>query len=203
MCTGNSVQHHESGTVGGMIRPFTASSLCATPKGVDFFKGTSSPADAGDGVSTYLALIFGTLLSSQGTDASFVLTRRTFSGAFLRALPFGLAVSRFRLYQIVLTQFPRFDACLKGVAFALLCGEIKLYQSFFGLLATPCRHAEAQFAIRLGLDRCCRGVGRSCASAVTQAGVRQYIRPELPCKSFARGPYVRQPGPLVGNRDFL
>ncbi|MFC1233313.1 hypothetical protein, partial [Streptomyces sp. Sce081] len=26
------------------------------------------------GVSTYLALIFGTLLSSQGTDASFVLT---------------------------------------------------------------------------------------------------------------------------------
>ncbi|MFP1628126.1 hypothetical protein ACLB9X_23840, partial [Streptomyces sp. 5K101] len=27
-----------------------------------------------DGVSTYLALIFGTLLSSQGTDASFVLT---------------------------------------------------------------------------------------------------------------------------------
>ena len=44
-----------------------------------------------DGVSTYLALTFGTLLSSQGTDASFVLTRRTLSGAFLRALPFGLA----------------------------------------------------------------------------------------------------------------
>jgi hypothetical protein len=43
------------------------------------------------GVSTYLALTFGTLLSSQGTDASFVLTRRTFPGAFLRALPFGLA----------------------------------------------------------------------------------------------------------------
>ncbi|MFE6826693.1 hypothetical protein, partial [Streptomyces sp. NPDC057690] len=35
---------------------------------------------AGDGVSTYLALIFGTLLSSQGTDASFVLTRETLSG---------------------------------------------------------------------------------------------------------------------------
>ncbi|MEU0375418.1 hypothetical protein ABZ070_35895, partial [Streptomyces sp. NPDC006283] len=48
-----------------------------------------------DGVSTYLALIFGTLLSSQGTDASFVLTRRTFSGAFLRALPFR----RFQHYQ--------------------------------------------------------------------------------------------------------
>ncbi|MDX3582804.1 hypothetical protein, partial [Streptomyces europaeiscabiei] len=43
-----------------------------------------------DGVSTYLALIFGTLLSSQGTDASFVLTRATLglsSGQF----PFGLA----------------------------------------------------------------------------------------------------------------
>ncbi|MER5466939.1 hypothetical protein ABT010_41315, partial [Streptomyces sp. NPDC002668] len=40
------------------------------------------------GVSTYLALTFGTLLSSQGTDASFVLTHRTLSEAFLRALPF-------------------------------------------------------------------------------------------------------------------
>ncbi|MFI5824490.1 hypothetical protein ACIA8I_36210, partial [Streptomyces rishiriensis] len=40
--------------------------------------------------STYLALIFGTLLSSQGTDASFVLTRT--SRAFLPALPFGLAL---------------------------------------------------------------------------------------------------------------
>ncbi|MER7102394.1 hypothetical protein ABT383_22485, partial [Streptomyces humidus] len=49
---------------------------------------------AGDGVSTYLALIFGTLLSSQGTDASFVITRT--SRAFLRALPFVL---RFKLYQ--------------------------------------------------------------------------------------------------------
>ncbi|MFL5993559.1 MAG: hypothetical protein ACJ736_04460, partial [Streptomyces sp.] len=38
-----------------------------------------------DGVSTYLALIFGTLLSSQGTDASFVLTLSGFPpGASLR-----------------------------------------------------------------------------------------------------------------------
>ena len=35
----------------------------------DFFKGTTS--HNGDGVSTYLALTFGTLLSSQGTEASF------------------------------------------------------------------------------------------------------------------------------------
>ncbi|MEU7363982.1 MULTISPECIES: hypothetical protein, partial [Streptomyces] len=39
----------------------------------------------GDGVSTYLALIFGTLLSSQGTVASFVLTLSGFPpGASLR-----------------------------------------------------------------------------------------------------------------------
>src|SRR3954470_24898530 len=41
---------------------------------------------AGDGVSTYLALTFGTLLSSQGTDASFVLTPTGFPpGTSLRS----------------------------------------------------------------------------------------------------------------------
>ena len=61
-----------------------------------YFKGTSSSAiTAGDGVSTYLALIFGTLLSSQGTDASFVLTLSGFPpGSFPSVL-------RFRLYQTV------------------------------------------------------------------------------------------------------
>ena len=39
---------------------------------VFFFKGTSFRAGRPEnGVSTYLALTFGTLLSSQGTDASF------------------------------------------------------------------------------------------------------------------------------------
>ncbi|MEU3449899.1 hypothetical protein AB0H29_22155, partial [Streptomyces thermolilacinus] len=42
------------------------------------------------GLSTYLALTFGTLLSSQGTDASFVLTLSSLR-AFLRALPFGVS----------------------------------------------------------------------------------------------------------------
>ncbi|MHC5907727.1 hypothetical protein ACVNF4_28125, partial [Streptomyces sp. S6] len=46
-----------------------------------------------DGVSTNLALIFGTLLSSQGTDASFVLTLSGFPPGFPSFL-------RFRLYQI-------------------------------------------------------------------------------------------------------
>ncbi|MFH8729396.1 hypothetical protein, partial [Streptomyces termitum] len=49
-----------------------------------------------DGVSTNLALIFGTLLSSQGADASFGPVSGP-SGRFLR----------FRLYQIFPTRFPR------------------------------------------------------------------------------------------------
>ncbi|MEU1168179.1 hypothetical protein ABZ372_51560, partial [Streptomyces sp. NPDC005921] len=40
------------------------------------------PMTAGDGVSTYLALTFGTLLSSQGTVASFVLTLSGFPPGF-------------------------------------------------------------------------------------------------------------------------
>ena len=69
-----------------------------------------------DGVSTYLALTFGTLLSSQGTDASFVPVSSGSPGASLRScvsdsirslrarfspVRFRLsASSRFRLYQI-------------------------------------------------------------------------------------------------------
>src|SRR2546430_17495352 len=60
-----------------------------------------------DGVSTYLALIFGTLLSSQGTDASFVLTLTGFPpGASLRSCvsdsirPFSDPISS------VLSRFP-------------------------------------------------------------------------------------------------
>ncbi|MFL9656778.1 hypothetical protein ACJ7VE_24060, partial [Streptomyces sp. PB17] len=53
-------------------------------------------------VSTYLALTFGTLLSSQGTDASFVLTQEILglsSGRFPSVL-------RFRLYQILFDPIP-------------------------------------------------------------------------------------------------
>jgi len=61
-----------------------------------FFQRNLAPAmTAENGVSTYLALIFGTLLSSQGTDASFVLTLSGFPpGSFPSVL-------RFRLYQTV------------------------------------------------------------------------------------------------------
>ncbi|MFC9171275.1 hypothetical protein ACFT37_26585, partial [Streptomyces griseoincarnatus] len=52
---------------------------------------TSTIRNRMDGVSTYLALTFGTLLSSQGTDASFVLT--------LSGFPPGASLRCFRLYQ--------------------------------------------------------------------------------------------------------
>ncbi|RDS60720.1 hypothetical protein DWC19_34910 [Streptomyces sp. M7] len=51
-----------------------------------FFQRNLALPDGRDGVSTYLALTFGTLLSSQGTDASFVLTLSGFPpGASLRS----------------------------------------------------------------------------------------------------------------------
>ncbi|MGW8486876.1 hypothetical protein, partial [Streptomyces sp. NPDC055886] len=51
------------------------------------------------GVSTYLALTFGTLLSSQGTDASFGPVSPGPSGRFPSFLLLCPAVLRFRLYQ--------------------------------------------------------------------------------------------------------
>ncbi|WP_369032125.1 hypothetical protein, partial [Streptomyces adonidis] len=59
-----------------------------------YFKGTSTTTNVMDGVSTYLALIFGTLLSSQGTDASFVLTQE-----FLSGFPLGASLRCSKLYQ--------------------------------------------------------------------------------------------------------
>jgi hypothetical protein len=50
-----------------------------------------------DGVSTNLALIFGTLLSSQGTDASFVLT--------LSGFPPGFFPSVFRVSNLTRSVF--------------------------------------------------------------------------------------------------
>ena len=82
----------------------------------------------GDGVSTYLALTFGTLLSSQGTVASYVLTLSGFPpGASLRSCvsdsissfldPISSVLSRFplsrfpfrrfRLYQILSASDPQ------------------------------------------------------------------------------------------------
>ncbi|MGW6785342.1 hypothetical protein, partial [Streptomyces sp. NPDC054987] len=81
-------------------------------------------------------LIFGTLLSSQGTDASFVLTLAGFPPGFRSA------VLRFRLYQTlsgpissVLSRFP-----LSRFPFR----RFRLYQNLSGL--TP-----SQRVVQLGL----------------------------------------------------
>jgi len=62
-----------------------------------------------DGVSTNLALIFGTLLSSQGTDASFVLTLSGFPpGASLRSCVSDSIRSFFRSDFLGAFQVPAF-----------------------------------------------------------------------------------------------
>ncbi|MFE0449674.1 hypothetical protein, partial [Streptomyces fungicidicus] len=86
-----------------------------------------------DGVSTYLALIFGTLLSSQGTDASFVLTLSGFPpGASLRSCvsdsirsfldPISSALSRFPLSRFPFRRFrlyQKFQGGLTGLLFPI------------------------------------------------------------------------------------
>src|ERR687888_2312574 len=96
MFTGNPVYTHESGTArrnepGRSQRP-----RCV-------FQRNLVPADAEDGVSTYLALIFGTLLSSQGTVASFVLTLSGFPPGFPSVFP--------TLSDLFSIRFPR---CFPG-----------------------------------------------------------------------------------------
>src|SRR3954470_1791841 len=106
MFSRNRDEHHESGARGGIIPSHTASSLC-------FFQRNLVPTvTAGDGVSTYLALIFGTLLSSQGTVASFVLTLSGFPPGFsLRSCvsdsirPFPVPISSV-LSRFPLSRFP-------------------------------------------------------------------------------------------------
>ncbi|MPY63885.1 hypothetical protein, partial [Streptomyces spongiae] len=73
----------------------------------------------------YLALIFGTLLSSQGTDASFVLTRETLSwlssGRFPSVFP--------TLSDLFLIRFPR---CFPGHAPSRFpFRRFRLYQMFW------------------------------------------------------------------------
>src|SRR3954469_20737130 len=59
--------HQRAAPRGGIIPGCTASSLCSTSKEPH----PHAHKEHEDGVSTYLALTFGTLLSSQGTEATF------------------------------------------------------------------------------------------------------------------------------------
>jgi hypothetical protein len=88
-----------------------------------------------DGVSTYLALTFGTLLSSQGTDASFVLTLTGFPPGF----PFGVAFLRFRLYQTLSCPIPGRPGLLSRSTLSRFPFQrFRLYQNLSVL--TPSQH---------------------------------------------------------------
>jgi hypothetical protein len=94
-----------------------------------FFQRNLAPADAGDGVSTYLALTFGTLLSSQGTVASFVLTLSGFPpGASLRSCVSDSIRSFLDPISSVLSRFP-----LPRFPFR----RFRLYQRFRGWIDRP------------------------------------------------------------------
>src|SRR3954471_5378440 len=97
MFTRNRVHTHESGTV-RRNKPDRSQ----RPRCVFSSKEPCHRKNPMDGVSTYLALIFGTLLSSQGTDASFVLT--------LSGFPPGASLRVPKLYQgfsVSLTTVPQ------------------------------------------------------------------------------------------------
>ena len=114
----NTTRAEQSGGIGPTVHSVLA---------VFFQRNLVPTMTAGDGVSTYLALTFGTLLSSQGTVASFVLTLSGFPpGASLRSCvsdsirpfldPISSVLSRFplsrfpfqrlRLYQILSGLIP-------------------------------------------------------------------------------------------------
>src|SRR4051794_4082082 len=102
-----------------------------------------------DGVSTYLALTFGTLLSSQGTDASF----ETISPVSPDVCPFG--VSNLTTVISVIRNRPHLDAHdqrtgnQRGVgSVALAVGAGQAYDS------TAARATEA--------NRFCSGAVRQC-----------------------------------------
>ncbi|PAU50387.1 hypothetical protein CK936_02825, partial [Streptomyces albireticuli] len=82
---------------------------------------------AGDGVFYSLALTFGTLLSSQGTDASFVLT--------LSGFPPGASLRCFQPYQIRFRLWPPAGAGSHRLAFAFR--RFRLYQILFRSVSGP------------------------------------------------------------------
>src|SRR2546427_7938581 len=93
---------------GGII-PAVHHILAVRPTNQEGFKGTSSLRD---GVSAYLALTFGTLLSSQGTEASIEARHRP-----LRAFP-SLFLQLIRPSR---TRFPPAGVCLSGPGAFVAC----------------------------------------------------------------------------------
>ena len=93
---------------------------------VFFFKGTSTHRSE-PGLSTYLALTFGTLLSSQGTEASFAALSQAPPGFPFVVPSLADPISRFR--------HPLEGACRFAFAFR----RFRLYQTLSGL--TPGQRA--------------------------------------------------------------
>ncbi|THA87883.1 hypothetical protein E6R61_28240, partial [Streptomyces sp. LRa12] len=92
------------------------------------------------GVSTYLALTFGTLLSSQGTDASFVLTLSGFPpGASLRSC----VSDSIRSFSI---RFPVGGICRRLRAFARRPFDIHYVSRFLRGLIIESREFEFRHA---------------------------------------------------------
>ncbi|OPF71136.1 hypothetical protein VT50_0235230 [Streptomyces antioxidans] len=126
-----------------------------------------------DGVSTYLALTFGTLLSSQGTDASFETVSPASPGASLRC---------FQPYQ---TRFPTVsdpnsvsDGRWRGLAFRLP----RLYQNFFRVDFHPRRWAPSETVE-------CSGFPSGGAVNVLERGSSMQIGE--PRRVFSAGPVLR------------
>ncbi|ARF55591.1 hypothetical protein B1H19_16650 [Streptomyces gilvosporeus] len=119
------------------------------------FQRNLVPADAGDGVSTYLALTFGTLLSSQGTDASFVPVSPGSPGASLRSCvsdsirsfrlrfsPVRSGLSALSAFPTLPDPFPSPAPCWSGVGLP----GFRLFGLSDCIRSTPCR-----FRLELGL----------------------------------------------------
>uniref|UniRef100_UPI00202EBAB8 hypothetical protein n=1 Tax=Streptomyces sp. MSC1_001 TaxID=2909263 RepID=UPI00202EBAB8 len=91
-----------------------------------------------DGVSTNLALIFGTLLSSQGTDASFVLTLSGFPPGFPSVFRVSSLADRISVSATRWSGLPGLE-----FAFAFRSRRGQTLPGFSGPSDhVPCEHAE-------------------------------------------------------------
>jgi hypothetical protein len=213
MLTRNRVTHHESGTAGRNKPSRSQRPRCVLLQR-NLATGKNIPMD---GVSTYLALIFGTLLSSQGTDTSFVLTLSGFPpGASLRSCvsdsirpfpdPISSALSRFPLPRFPFRRirlYQKFRAGLTGRSFPI---------NREWLLRNRCfREASRHSRLPTGLDpvlgncsnlppRLVR-VNGSCGARerlTAQQGCPHIRRPSAPwrCAPLPRRPPSLRHGPL-------
>ena len=147
-----------------------------------FFQRNLAPADAGDGVSTYLALTFGTLLSSQGTDASFVLTLSGFPpGASLRSCVSD-SIRSFRSDFLGAFQVPAF---LSRFPFR----RFRLYQKFWAGLTGRSFPIHRE---RLLGNRCSTEADRFSPARSDCVRLQATVRIYLPARAVSTAPAGRR-----------